>query len=68
MAADEGSRIYEKLDADRMDVIGDIHGCFSELAGLLEKLGYEVGEDGWSGMAEGRTQYSWRLHGQGPNP
>ena len=40
MAADEGSRIYEKLDADRMDVIGDIHGCFSELAGLLEKLGY----------------------------
>lgn len=56
MAADEGSRIYEKLDADRMDVIGDIHGCFSELAGLLEKLGYEVGEDGLvRGWPEGRT-------------
>ena len=24
------------------DIIGDIHGCFDELAGLLEKLGYEI--------------------------
>ena len=30
------------------DIIGDIHGCFDELAALLEKLGYvvETGEDG----------------------
>ena len=48
--------IYEKLDTDRIDVIGDIHGCFSELAALLRKLGYDVGEDGLvRGAPEGRT-------------
>lgn len=48
--------IYEKLDTDRIDVIGDIHGCFGELAGLLGKLGYDVGEDGLvRGAPEGRT-------------
>lgn len=56
MAAVEGSRIYEKLDADRIDVIGDIHGCFSELAALLRKLGYEIDGNGLiAGSPEGRT-------------
>ena len=27
------------------DVIGDVHGCFSELCALLEKLGYAVSRD-----------------------
>lgn len=32
------------------DIIGDIHGCFDELAELLEKLGYEI-----STQPEGET-------------
>jgi protein phosphatase len=28
------------------DVIGDIHGCYAELTGLLRELGYEVAADG----------------------
>ncbi|MGO9902320.1 MAG: polynucleotide kinase-phosphatase [Solirubrobacteraceae bacterium] len=28
------------------DVIGDIHGCYAELAGLLRELGYQVAPDG----------------------
>ncbi|HVN53418.1 MAG TPA: AAA family ATPase [Anaerolineaceae bacterium] len=28
------------------DIVGDIHGCFDELAGLLAKLGYGLREDG----------------------
>jgi protein phosphatase len=28
------------------DVIGDVHGCHTELVELLRQLGYEVGEDG----------------------
>jgi polynucleotide kinase-phosphatase len=27
------------------DIIGDVHGCFDELTGLLAQLGYEVAED-----------------------
>ena len=57
MAFDEGSHLYEKLDADRIDVVGDIHGCFRELAELLKKLGYEVDEENGliAGSPEGRT-------------
>ncbi|NMA35208.1 MAG: hypothetical protein GX940_11810 [Clostridiaceae bacterium] len=53
----EGSRIYEKLDAEKIDVIGDIHGCFDELAELLRKLGYEIDEKNGliAGSPEGRT-------------
>ena len=29
------------LVADRVDVIGDVHGCYEHLMGLLSKLGYE---------------------------
>lgn len=29
-----------------IDIIGDIHGCFTELLQLLEKLGYEENEQG----------------------
>lgn len=53
----EGSCIYEKLDAEKIDVIGDIHGCFDELAELLRKLGYEIDEKNGliAGSPEGRT-------------
>jgi len=37
-----GSSLYKRIDADKFDVIGDIHGCFKELAELLGKLGYDV--------------------------
>jgi protein phosphatase len=41
----------ERLWTDRrdqhgpFDIVGDIHGCADELAGLLGKLGYEVDDD-----------------------
>lgn len=28
------------------DIIGDVHGCFAELVGLLRELGWDVSEDG----------------------
>jgi protein phosphatase len=31
------------------DIIGDVHGCFEELACLLERLGYDVQETGVDG-------------------
>ncbi len=31
------------------DIIGDVHGCFAELAALLEKLGYELEYSGPAG-------------------
>ncbi len=38
------------------DIIGDVHGCFDELAALLGKLGYAVGAGGDSAAhPEGRT-------------
>jgi len=37
------------------DIIGDVHGCFAELAVLLDRLGYEItpetGDDGEAGYA-----------------
>ncbi len=33
----------QRSDTGPFDIIGDVHGCFDELTGLLEKLGYEVG-------------------------
>lgn len=36
------SKIYRKTDLQYFDVIGDIHGCYRELTGLLDKLGYPV--------------------------
>ena len=44
-------------DAGPFDIIGDLHGCFDELVGLLDKLGYGVREhgDGYDiSHAEGR--------------
>lgn len=36
------SKIFRKTDLKYFDVIGDIHGCYRELAVLLDKLGYSV--------------------------
>jgi protein phosphatase len=33
-------------DHGPFDVIGDVHGCYDELVGLLGELGYEVRDDG----------------------
>jgi protein phosphatase len=33
-------------DTGPFDIIGDIHGCYDELAALLTTLGYEVSDDG----------------------
>ena len=51
---------YTKLWSDKkeehgpFDIIGDVHGCFDELTELLDKLGYEPGEDGIYRHACGR--------------
>ena len=37
------------------DIIGDVHGCFAELVGLLRELGWRVSEDGLTAQhPEGR--------------
>ena len=51
---------YEKAYNDKreltgpFDIIGDVHGCHSELVTLLTRLGYVVSEDG-AHHPEGRT-------------
>jgi protein phosphatase len=35
-------RIHNCLDVGRCDVIGDVHGCYDELAELLVRLGHEA--------------------------
>jgi protein phosphatase len=37
-----------RTDSGPFDIIGDIHGCHTELVELLTELGYEVGPDGLS--------------------
>jgi protein phosphatase len=51
------------------DVIGDVHGCYEELVGLLEKLGYQLSEDGSSaGHPQGRKAiFLGDLVDRGPN-
>lgn len=34
---------FDNIGAGRVDIIGDVHGCFDELANLAERLGYIVG-------------------------
>ena len=52
--------VYTKLWSDKkeergpFDIIGDVHGCFDELTELVDKLGYEPGEDGIYRHACGR--------------
>lgn len=48
--------ICKRMDECKADVIGDIHGCFNELAALLGKLGYIVdkGREEIVGMPKGR--------------
>jgi protein phosphatase len=42
-------------DHGPFDIIGDVHGCYDELVELLEKLGYEVADDGSAAVhADGR--------------
>jgi protein phosphatase len=40
--------LYSHKHADRgpFDLIGDVHGCFDELAALLHKLGYTIQQSG----------------------
>lgn len=41
-------------DVTHFDAIGDVHGCYYELVELVEKMGYEQGEDGLYEHPEGR--------------
>ncbi len=50
------------------DIIGDIHGCYDELVTLLQKLGYQVGEDYAVTPPVGRrTVFLGDLVDRGPN-
>ncbi|HEY7073024.1 MAG TPA: polynucleotide kinase-phosphatase [Acidimicrobiales bacterium] len=35
-----------RADHGPFDIVGDVHGCYDELAALLGELGYELDEDG----------------------
>ncbi|SDJ86735.1 bis(5'-nucleosyl)-tetraphosphatase PrpE [Sediminibacillus albus] len=39
----------------KIDVIGDIHGCFNELHALFRKMGYQISEAGIPVHPDGRT-------------
>jgi protein phosphatase len=51
----ERDPLWNDLRADHgpFDIIGDVHGCFDELAELLSALGYQVGADGTSATHPG---------------
>ena len=42
----ERERLWNDARDDHgpFDVVGDVHGCFDELCGLLSELGYEVND------------------------
>ncbi len=48
--------LWNNREADHgpFDIIGDIHGCYMELCTLLDRLGYQVSEDGTVTPPEGR--------------
>jgi protein phosphatase len=71
--ADEVEIEYEKAYNDKreltgpFDIIGDVHGCHSELVTLLSRLGYVVTDDG-AHHPEGRTAvFVGDLVDRGPN-
>lgn len=63
--------LYKRINENKIDVIGDIHGCFRELAELLERLGYDVdSEKGLiTGSPEGRSLiFTGDFTDRGPEP
>ncbi len=51
----EEAPIFDRRDLKGpFDLIGDVHGCFTELVALLHRLGYHDDGDSWV-HAEGRT-------------
>lgn len=64
------SKVWNDLrhETGPFDIIGDIHGCDSELDELLEKLGYAIGPDGSVEPPEGRKAiFLGDLVDRGPN-
>jgi len=56
-----------RSDHGPFDVIGDVHGCFDELAVLLTKLGYELDEAGTGAHhPDGRRAFFVGLVDRGP--
>ena len=54
--------------AKAFDVIGDVHGCWTELCSLWEALGYEWGDDGLPRHPDGRIPvFVGDLADRGPN-
>lgn len=51
----------------KIDVIGDIHGCYDELQQLLIKLGYTSTNDGWSHPDKRQLVFLGDLTDRGPD-
>lgn len=51
----------------KIDVIGDIHGCYEELQELLVKLGYTLTSDGWAHADQRRLVFLGDLTDRGPD-
>jgi protein phosphatase len=51
------------------DIIGDVHGCYDELVELLQKLGYQIGENGgaWCHPLGRKLVFVGDLVDRGPN-
>lgn len=62
-------RVDKRDDHGPFDIIGDIHGCYDELMELLEKLGYQVGQDGVTARppAERKAVFLGDYGDRGPN-
>lgn len=51
----------------RIDIIGDIHGCYDELLALIKKLGYRNEQDMWIHPEKRKLAFVGDLTDRGPN-
>ncbi|WP_163537060.1 bis(5'-nucleosyl)-tetraphosphatase PrpE [Gracilibacillus sp. YIM 98692] len=51
----------------RVDIIGDIHGCYDELLELIKKLGYEIKGDNITHPDQRKLAFVGDLTDRGPN-
>lgn len=51
----------------KIDIIGDLHGCYEELIALMQKLGYQKQNDGWTHPDNRKLGFLGDLTDRGPN-
>lgn len=57
----------KKDETGPLDIIGDIHGCYTELVQLISKLGYEETVAGWQHPAKRKLVFLGDLNDRGPD-